>query len=509
MENNYTQNTPNSQGSKVLIYIIIAIIIVALVWLVNKNSSEKFSNEENRAENVQNLKSEFKNKTRQMLRKIKPSVMNLRYKQENESSNKNNSSMNAEDIDEHIRKQAIIAHQLHLVEMEQNDEKNRQMEQHQRKQMQQHQRKQIEKQRQMEQPLPYMPEMDESYHMPLSASVPPSHSMGNLKPFESQDSTLVQFAKDTQHIVDKYRPNDMYKKIQNNNGSYYELTADDRTIALMNQVEPNRNINDVACNLSNSLNDADKKMISNYKNKYYNMYAHQINCANGNGNTTGCAKKCYADGMSPSICKTQDCVDSMNELNNGADFVSLNQLILEKNNSRPCSTCTQGPMLSRAVGVQNVLDQVTDLDNVSMSFMDSQVLGQDVSGVQSKENFSNVSRELMKKDKELAKKKKVSFANVNNFANFNNYIAQNGVLETSVDKLAEIRSNVTNNATCELNKYGQSISEVYDNLMKNPYMQYQKSCDTNKITGILEDKINNYESNGNFGGNYGGDYAHV
>lgn len=481
MENNYTQNTPNS-GSKVLIYIILAIIIVALVWLVNKNSSEKFSNEENRAENVQNLKSEFKNKTRQMLRKIKPNVMNLRYKQENESSNKTNSLMNAEDIDEHIRKQAIIAHQLHLVELEQNDKKNKQMEQQ---------------------------RLEESSDMPLLASVPPSHSMGNLKPFESSDSTLVQFAKDTQHIVDKYRPNDMYKKKQNNNGSYYELTADDRTIALMNQVEPNRNINDVACNLSNSLNDADKNMISNYKNKYYNMYAHQINCANGNGNMTGCAKKCYTNGMTPSICKTQDCVDSMNELNNGADFVSLNQLILEKNNSRPCSTCTQRPILSRAVGVQNVLDQVTDLDNVSMSFMDSQVLSQDVLGVQSKENFSNISRELMKKDKELAKKKKVSFANVNNFANFNNYIGQNGVLETSVDKLAEIRSNVTNNATCELNKYGQSISEVYDNLMKNPYMQYQKSCDTNKITGILEDKINNYESNGNFGGNYGGDYAHV
>jgi malate synthase len=166
-------------------------------------------------------------------------------------------------------------------------------------------------------------------------------------------------------------------------------------------------------------------------------------------------------------------------------------------------------MLSRAVGVQNILDQVTDLDNVSKSFMDGQVLNQDVSGVQSRENFSNITRELMKKDKELSKKKKVTFANVNNFANFNNYIAQNGVLETSVDKLAEIRSNVTNNATCELNKYGQTIGDVYDNLMSNPYMQYQKSCDTSKITGILEDKINNYESNGNYGGNYGGDYANV
>jgi hypothetical protein len=237
------------------------------------------------------------------------------------------------------------------------------------------------------------------------------------------------------------------------------------------------------------------------------MYAHQINCNNAKGNMTGCSKKCYANSMSMDKCNTQDCTDLVDELNNGPDFVSLNQLILEKNNSRSCSTCTQTPILSRAVGVQNILDQVTDLDNVSRSFMDSQVLEQNVP--QLKENFSDVSRELMKKDKEQAKKKKVSFANVNNFANFNNYIAQNGVLETSVDKLAEVRTSVTNNSTCELNKYGQSISEVYDNLMKNPYMQYQKSCDTSKITGILEDKINNYESNGNFGGNYGGDYAHL
>jgi hypothetical protein len=381
-----------------------------------------------------------------------------------------------------------MAHQLHLVEMEQNEEKNRRMAQN--AQNSQNTQRQTSS-------------------MPLASSVPATHPMGNLKPFESEDSTLVQFAKDTEYIVDKYRPNDMYKKIPNNNGSYYDLTADDRTIALMNQVNPNQNINDVACNLSNSLTDSDKELVSDYKNKYYNMYAHQINCGNGAGNMTGCAKKCYANGMTPSTCKTPDCVELNNELNDGADFVSLNQLILEKNNSRPCSTCTQGPMLSRAVGVQNVLNQVTDLDNVSKSFMDTQVLGRDVSGVQSRENFSNVSRELMEKDKELAKKKKVSFANVNNFANFNNYIAQNGVLETSVDKLAEIRSSATNNATCELNKYGQSISEVYDNLMKNPYMQYQKSCDTSKITGIMENQINNYEGNGNFGGDYGGDYARV
>jgi hypothetical protein len=179
----------------------------------------------------------------------------------------------------------------------------------------------------------------------------------------------------------------------------------------------------------------------------------------------------------------------------------LNQLILEKNNSKACSTCTQKPIISRAIGVQNILDQVTNLDNVSKSFMDSQVLNEDVSGVQSKETFSDISRDLLLKDAELVKKKKVSFSNVNNFANFNNYISQNGVLETSVDKLAEMRSNVTSNATCELNKYGQSISQVYDNLMSNPYMSYQQACDTEKITGISDNGItdNGITNNDNFG----------
>jgi hypothetical protein len=507
MENN-TQYTVKQASPNILIYIIIGIALLALVWIVTKNMFEPFFGEDTQTENRQNPTPEVRNVPKRILRNIKPNIMNLRQKIESSNKrNSSNSSMDTEDIDERIRKQAIIAHQLHLIETEQNQEKNRQIEMQKRHYAEQSQR--ADQMTQREDPLPYMMEMEKSSYMPLAASVPPSHSMGNLKPFESQDSTLVQFAKDTQHIVDKYRPNDMYKKIPNNNGSYYELTADDRTIALMNEIEPNQNINDVACNLSNSMSDNDKNMISNYKNKYYNMYAHQINCANGKGNMTGCAKKCYANSMSPSTCDTQSCMDSMDELNNGADFVSLNQLILEKNNSRSCSTCTQQPMLSRAVGVQNILDQVTNLDNVSSNFMNSQILDQDVKPVQSKENFSDMSRELIKKDNELAKKKKVTFANVNNFANFNNYVAQNGVLETSVDKMAEIRSNVTSNATCELNKYGQSISEVYDNLMKNPYMQYQKSCDTSKITGILEDKINNYESNGNFGGNYGGDYAHV
>ena len=467
MQNNPTSNTPKSESSKITFYIIIGIIIVGILWLVNNNNSEKFVNEEIKPEANPTLNSEIKTmdgrqykNIRRNFRRTRPQINNLRQRQrqrqinELESESKYKSelesqlqlSTNAEELDNNIRRQANINHQMHLAEINQNT---------------------------------------------IASTVPPMHQMENIKPFEHKDSTLVEFAKDTQYIVDKYRPNDIYKQVPTDNGSFYDLTADDRTIALMNQVVPNQNINDVACNLSNSLSDADNDMISSYKNKYYNMYAHQINCANGTGNLTGCGKKCYANGMSPSKCNEQSCTNSMNELNNGPDFVSLNNLILNKNNSRSCSTCTQGKNFSRAVGVQNILDQVSDMDNVSKSFMDSQVMEEkNVSGVQ--ENFTNLSRELINKDKELVKKKKVSFNNVNNFANFNNYIAQNGVLETSVDKMAEIRSNVTNSATCELNKYGQTISEVYDNLMKNPYMQYKKSCDNAKITGIMDNNAGNY-----------------
>ena len=239
------------------------------------------------------------------------------------------------------------------------------------------------------------------------------------------------------------------------------LTGDDKTLTAMNQISINQGNYDVACNLSKNMTDTDKQMISDYKNKYYKMYAHQIEC--NNNSKVGCKKQC----------------DETDLDSNNADFVSLNQLILEKNNNRSCSTCTQQPILSRAVGVQNILDQVSNFDNVSASFMNSQVKNQ--------EGFNNISDELKEKDIELSKKKKVSFANVNNFANFNNYVNQNGVLETSVDKLAEIRTGTTGSATCGLKQFGQTIADVYDNLMSSPYTEYKKACNISKITGINED----------------------
>lgn len=453
MDNINGTNTSKDSVSKILICVVIAIVlVVGLNWMFG-TKPEKFQLNNN-------------------LHKLTHG--------ESLNSKKSNLLEKVELLDENIRREANAHHQKHVSEMKveeaQSEAKqkliNRILDSH---------------------PMAHMPDSLDSSYMPLSASVPIAHSMYDTTPFEKSGSPLVSFAKDTMEIVNKYKPNEIYKQVPNNNGSFYELTADDRTLALMNEVDSDRNIDDVACNLSNTLTESDKEMISKYKNKYYNMYGHQISCANGQGNLTGCGKKCYANSMSPSNCSDESCAKSLAELNNGPDFVSLNQLILEKNNARPCSTCTEKPMLSRAVGVQNILDQVTDLDNVSRSFMDSQVLGNPVSGVRDQENFSDLEDARLKaKDKEQVMKKKVSFANVNNYANFNNYIAQNGVLETSVDKLAEIRSNTTNSATCELNKFGQSISEVYDGIMKNPYMEYKKSCDVGKITGILEDSAGNY-----------------
>ena len=96
-----------------------------------------------------------------------------------------------------------------------------------------------------------------------------------------------------------------------------------------------------------------------------------------------------------------------------------------------------------------------------------------------------ISAELIKKDEMLAQKKKVSFDNCNKFANFADYIEQNGVMGTSVDKLAEIRTQ--DSATFVLKSYGKNISDVYDKLVNTPYMDYKKSCNLDNVGGIFED----------------------
>jgi len=56
--------------------------------------------------------------------------------------------------------------------------------------------------------------------------------------------------------------------------------------------------------------------------------------------------------------------------------------------------------------------------------------------------------------------------NRNKYANFKDKVYRNGVVYTSVDKLAEIRSNPYNN---NIAKIGDAISNVYDNLLSTEY----------------------------------------
>jgi hypothetical protein len=56
--------------------------------------------------------------------------------------------------------------------------------------------------------------------------------------------------------------------------------------------------------------------------------------------------------------------------------------------------------------------------------------------------------------------------NRNKYANFKDKVYRNGVVYTSVDKLAEIRSNPYDN---NIGKIGDTISHVYDNLLSTEY----------------------------------------
>lgn len=303
-----------------------------------------------------------------------------------------------------------------------------------------------------------------------------------------------------------------------------------------------RQTDDVGCNLSQNLSQQDKDELKDFKRKFFSTYAHQVECANKNQNIlTGCGKKCYPGSRQMKKCADSDeaCLKEYEELNNGPDTTSLNFLALKNNNKRDCVTCTFDKLkYTRAEGVESILNQLyggnnvfehdyllndaergSVFDNRARASMNKAIdtdgsTGAPV-GVNYQENFSSMSNdsfmehfdnqeqnmqqnmqqkvqesekispELQKKDMELAMKKQVSFNNCNKFANFADYIEQNGVMGTSVDKLAEVRTQ--DSATCGLKSYGKNISDVYDKLVNTPYMDYKKSCNLDNVGGVFED----------------------
>jgi len=181
----------------------------------------------------------------------------------------------------------------------------------------------------------------------------------------------------------------------------------------------NNNYNTNNCNIINS------NIIKDYKNKYYPIYKHQINC-NKNSNTNH-----------------SDCNQTM-------DANSINRYTLVMNNNKSCSTC------------------INDKKNYK------------------KHLYNQLPDEIKNIDNELYNKKKITNNNVSNFVNFENNVYQNSIGETSVDKMAEIRTNI---GTCGLKDYGTTIADIYDNLLSTTSGKKLESEMPNpdKITGILED----------------------
>jgi hypothetical protein len=222
----------------------------------------------------------------------------------------------------------------------------------------------------------------------------------------------------------------------------------------VNNLTNNNNVNisgflngDKSCNMSKM----QKELVSDYKKKYFNMYKHQIECPKECGlNNKGynpMQGSCQLGDMKRcNLSENNDCQGIVTSDYNNPDVFSLGFLALDNNNNKSCVTCTSN-------------------DNRQTVNMKSP------SEVNNEDNDVEVNRRRLD--------------NRNKFADFNNYIEQNGVMETSVDKLAEIRT--CTNGTCGLESFGRKVSDVYDNLLSTTYTTNKNNCNPGMISGVLED----------------------
>lgn len=215
-----------------------------------------------------------------------------------------------------------------------------------------------------------------------------------------------------------------------------ELTGGDKSLFLMNKAGEENNKN-YSCNLLG----LDSDDMNDFKKNYYGMYAHQIECP----------KNCHMNKLGMKKCDLESdkgCNGVFTTDYNNPDVYALNYMALLNNNDRSCVTCTEKP--------------------ISQSSID---------------------------DKKRVEQIKLTNANLSNTVNFENNVYLNSMGgETPVDKMAEIRSCVT--GTCGLKDYGNSIKNVYDNLLNTPVYNDRKACDPYTLTGINENQLlgDNYAS---------------
>jgi hypothetical protein len=265
----------------------------------------------------------------------------------------------------------------------------------------------------------------------------------NIEPFESlnDDNTNKQFMS-----LSNYNLNEQFKSLNdyNMNEQFKSLIDDEQSkMNNINKLSQPENLSgfingDQSCNM----NEQQKELVDDYKKKYFKMYRHQIECP----------KDCHLHSLNLKKCNLSDNNDCQgiftNDYNN-PDVFTLSNLALDKNNRRECVTCTANDS-RQTKNMPNQNDDVNEEDQVKIN-----------------------ERRLN---------------NRNKFADFNDYIDRNGVMETSVDKIAELRT--CNNGTCGLNSYGKKVSDVYNNLLSTTYTEEKNKCVNGPVEGINDSNFN-------------------
>ena len=198
-----------------------------------------------------------------------------------------------------------------------------------------------------------------------------------------------------------------------------------------------------ACNM----NEQQKELVNDYKKKYFRMYRHQIECPKNcklDESYNPIDGSCQFSNLKRcNLAENNDCQGIFTNDYNNPDVFSLGFLALDNNNKKSCVSCTSNDdRQTRNMKISN--DGVNEEDEVKIN-----------------------ERRLN---------------NRNKFADFNDYIERNGVMETSVDKIAELRTCTT--GTCGLNSYGKKVSDVYNNLLSTTYTDEKNKCNSGLVEGM-------------------------
>jgi hypothetical protein len=245
-----------------------------------------------------------------------------------------------------------------------------------------------------------------------------------------QRMMMPQYTRDNMENFANLEDDNNMPKMKNMNNNVNKLSSPENLSGFVN--------GDISCNMDKQ----QKELVDDYKNKYFRMYRHQIECP----------KECQLHRLNLKKCnlsENNDCQDIFTNDYNNPDVFTLSNLALDKNNRRECVTCTA--------------------------------------------NDNRQTRDMMVPDSNVNEEDEVKINerrlnNRNKFADFNDYIDRNGVMETSVDKIAELRT--SNTGTCGLNSYGKKVSDVYDNLLSTTYSEEKNQCVYGPVEGINDSNSN-------------------